>query len=253
MYYYIAEPLTIKAEHRQVEAVKSLLSQLGIAGEFAIASPARTVEEHLELAFSKGFTTIVGIGSDALVNRVAATMLLRQYDKAVLGAIPLQPGQLLWSMIGARSLGEIGDILCSRHLVSIDALALGRGQMIITPAELRVSRPVRFQLRYRQVDLQGLLTDVRLETSGEVKLWDATYGQPTGFFSRWFSRPTTEKALSMTHFKHDRWALATATPLPITVNGQTVAQTPLQAIRQPKALKLIVSRDKIAPEKGTES
>lgn len=252
MYYYIAEPLTTKTERRQIEDVKALLSQLGIAGEFAIASPARTVEEHLELAFSKGFTTIVGIGSDALVNRVAATMLHRQYDKAVLGAIPLQPEQVLWSMIGARTLAELGEILRARLIMAIDALELGRGQAIITPAAIKATKPVRFQLRYRQVDIQGLLTNAELATNGEVKLWDATYGQPTSLLSRLFGRSKTESTINLTHFKNNRWALATETALAVTVNGQNVAQTPLQAIRRPKALKLIVSRAKITPEKESQ-
>lgn len=248
MYYYIAEPITTQAERRKIEDIKSLLSQLGIAGEFAVASPARTVEEHLELAFSKGFTTIVSVGSDALACKVAATMLQRHYDKAVLGVIPLRTEQALWPLIGAKTLREVGDALRTRFLVPLDVVELGPGQAFITEAQMHRPKPVKFKLRYNRVELMGQCTDMIMKMSGEVELWDATYGQATGLLGRLFGTRSTA-SLSKTVFQADHWQFATAEASSIMIGREVVAQTPLEVIRRPKALKLIVNRAIVAPEK----
>lgn len=252
MYYYITEPLTTKAERRKIDEIKSLLSQLGIAGEFAVASPARTVEEHLELAFRKGFTTVVGIGSDALACKVAGTILSHHYDRAVMGMIPLSPAQEMWSVIGVRNLRDIGEALRSRRLQSMDVLMVGPKQGIITDATIQTSSPVRFELHYKEVALLGKLTDVVVSPNGEVKLWDREANRPAGFLGRLFGGSGNDQA-AITHLAADRWQLATAKPCDLTVSGQIVAQTPLDVVARPKALKLIVNRAIITPEKETTS
>ncbi len=250
MYYYIAESLATSTERQRVEAIKSLLSQLGIAGEFAIASPARSVEEHLELAFAKGFTTIVGIGSDALVSRVAGQMLSRHYEKAVLGAIPFQPDQALWQMIGASSLTAHGQALRERRTIFVDALELGRGQAIISPASMLLDRLVRFRLDYNDVQLLGVCRAMTVDPSGEVTLRDTPASK--GWFSGFFRR-IAGSSLAVTRFTADSWRLATERPVQLVIGGQIVAETPFEAKRWPKALKLIIQRATIAPVKDRPS
>lgn len=248
MYYYIAEPLITKSEKRKVDEIKSMLSQLGIAGEFAVASPARTVEEHLELAFAKGFSTIVGMGSDALLCRVAAKMLEKNYSRAVLGAIPLSSDQRLWEMMGVTTLAEIGDALRTRFLQPIDVLELGAGQAIIVEASIRRPHPVRFQLRYKGAVLLGRFTDLTIKPSGEVNLYDQTAKRNGNWFSRLLGSKN-DPSINTTHLESAQWELATDEPCEVTVGSQTVGQTPLSVKSRPKCLKLIVNRAIIAPDR----
>lgn len=250
MYYYIAEPLTTKAERKQIEEIKSLLSQLGIAGEFAVASPARSVEECLDLAFTKGFTTIVGIGSDALACRVAGSLARHQSERVAMGMIPLSSQQQIWPLIGARSLKEVGEILRTRRLQAIDMLQIN-DQAIMVPATIQTERPVRFQLQYKEARLFGQCTDVLIKPTGEITLTDRTYGQKGGLLGRLFGR-TVSPENGQTQLIGEQWDLATETGLKVTVGGQIISQTPLSVKHRPKALKLIVNRAKITPDKESK-
>lgn len=249
MYYYIAEPVSAPAERRKIESVKSLLSQLGIAGEFAVASPARSVEEHLQLAFAKGFTTIVSIGSDALASKVAGVMLAQRYEKAALGVIPIQTGQVFWSLTGVKSLTEVGESLRTRHLISIDALELNPGEVCLSPAQITLAKPMRFQLSYKGAVIHGQLTDMEILPSGEVTLWDRTFGQNRPIWQRLFGAKI-DPQLARSRFAGDHWQLATEQPVEVMIGTSPISRTPLRANRRPKALKLIVNRAMITPEKS---
>ena len=252
MYYYIAEPITTKAEKKKIEDIQSILSQLGIAGEFAIASPARSVEENLELAFKKGFTTIVGIGSDALANQIASTILHAGYQQAALGFIPLSPSQVLWQMIGTNTVKDACQQLRTRFVVSADALQLSPERALITDAVIHLPSPVRFLLHYRGSVIQGEFTDALIERIGKVTLTDRTYQSPQArrsFFEQLFGSSKPSLSTATTIIQAPRWQLETETPCNITVDNLVVAQTPLDAITKPKALKLITKRDKLTKEK----
>lgn len=256
MYYYITEPLTTNAEKKRVEEIKSVLSQLGIAGEFGVASPARTVPEHLELAFKKGFTTIVGIGSDSLANMVASTILKHNYEKAAFGFIPLNSRQVLWQMIGAHSLHDHCQTLRARHVTAIDAVQLNKEVTCITSASMQLSQPVQFQLAYDQVVLFGQCTHLQINTQGPITLWDATYTAPNqqkSFFANLFGGQPDTSQLSRTTFTANRWQFATEQPAPIMIDNLTATHTPLDVKHRPKALKLIVNRAKISSDKETDS
>lgn len=243
MYFYVSESLTSPNEHRRIEEIKSLLSELGIAGEFAVASPARTVEEHMELAFHKGFTTIVGIGSDALASKVAATLFRYDPERAAMGMIPLQPAQQLWSLIGVKTTRQAIELLSQRRLMTIDMLELGRHRAIITSATIRLNTPVRFELSFGQAALSGQFTDLVIEPSGQVTLADNTL-TTLPLWSRLWRWPTADP-LATTRFTANRWRFTTEKSCDVVIANQIVAQTPLDAKRRPRVLNLIVDRAKI--------
>lgn len=253
MYYYIAEPITTKTEKKKIDEIQSILSQLGIAGEFAIASPARSVEENLELAFKKGFTTVVGIGSDALANQIASAILRTEGQQATIGFIPLNPSQHLCQMIGTSNTRDACTQLRTRYIATIDALQLNPKHAIITDADITLTSPVRFLLHYRGSVIQGQFTDAKIERIGKITLSDKTY-QPSqvrrSFFEQLFGgTPKSGETTATTIIQASRWQLETETPCNVAVDHLTVGQTPLDAITKPKALKLITKRDKLAKEK----
>lgn len=248
MYYYIVDQLTTSAEKRKIEEIQSILSQLGIAGEFTIATPGRTVEELLLFAFKKGFTTIVSVGTDALANRVASSLIYHGYDQAAFGIIPFSHNQRLSRMVGYGSLRENCETLRTRLTMSIDALSLNEHSVIITEACIALEKPVAFQLRYDQVILHGLLTDLQIDPTGEVLILDKRYQAlqkskkaRIGFWSE-RNKPTT----GLTHLRLKRWSLATQPVCHVTVDRAVLAETPLLVERRPNALKLIVNRAKLA-------
>jgi diacylglycerol kinase family enzyme len=253
MYYYIVEPLTTQAEKRKIEEIKAILSQLGIAGEFAVASPARTVEEHMQLAIKKGFSTVVGIGSDALANKVASTLLRYRHDQAAMGVIPFSPQQQLWQMIGGTNLREICESLRTRLIISIDAVRLTERDFFITEASIHQEQPVRFHLAYNHLHLAGQFTDLTITNTGFVQLWDSTYNPPPQaglpFLKKLFGTSQTAENRSLTQFQSKTWQFETEKPCDVLVNGEPATQTPLLVELLPKALKLIVNRARMTPDK----
>ncbi len=254
MYYYIVDSVVTSNEKKKLDDIKAILANLGIAGEWAMASPARTVEEHLELAFTKGFTSIVGIGNDALINRVASSMLIHHYDQAALGAIPLERDQKFWSIIGASTTNQACQILRERLTTPIDIVELKKGKAFITQAEMHLDDPVAFQLIYNDCDLRGHCTDMSISPGGEVKIWDRSLQKTTksvasGFFNRLMSGGVSNDQLSLTQFQSNNWEFATETPVPIIVDGETATETPVHVKIRRKALNLIVNRAKITTEK----
>lgn len=246
MYYYVAEPISTRNERRRIEEIKSLLSQLGIAGEFVVASPARSVEECLDLAFKKGFTTIVGIGSDALACRLASAVIGTGNDRIALGMIPLQPQSQLWSMLGVTSVQEIGESLRTRLLESFDAVELGDGRCSIVRAVISLSSPVNFKLAYKRAIFAGSFTDLTLDPSGIVRIWDRNVGQ-VGFWQGLFGLKKSAQE-SVTQLTGNHWQFVTQMSCELTVGGQAIATTPLSVTFRSKPLKLIVNRATIAPE-----
>lgn len=251
MYYYIVEPLTTQAEKKRVEEIKMILSQLGIAGEFAVASPARTVEEHLELAFRKGFSTIVGIGRDSLASQVAGRLIATGYTKAALGFIPLQTGQELWQMIGATSIRQICESLRTRRVLSIDAMAINDEKFFITPATAHFSRPLRFQLIFPHYGLEGQFTNLSIMPTGQLTISDASQVTQS-WFSRLFRKPQADNS-SATQLMIEECQLLTERPCSLIVDSLAFAQTPIQLQHRPQVLKLIVNRAKITEKENSST
>ncbi len=249
MYYYIVEPLTTQAEKKKLDDIKAMLAQLGITGEFAIASPARTAEEHLELAIRKNFTTIVGIGSDALANTIASGILDHGHDQIAMGVIPLDANQTLWQLTGNRSLKEASQALRQRLLSPITAIELNPTQVAITDVVITQPQPVKFQIAYNTIELSGQLTDLTINRQGLVQFWDQSL-RPTAASPSWLQRIFSSAPIdqSISQFTALHWQLATETPVSVMAGGQIIAATPLTVTIRQKVLKLITNRAKMAPD-----
>ena len=85
MYYYIFDVRKCK-NRRQIETIKDHLSDLGISGEFAVPDRIRPARDLAEQGVFKGYSTIVAIGADDLIDEVASVMLSKQQ---VFGVVPL--------------------------------------------------------------------------------------------------------------------------------------------------------------------
>ncbi len=253
MYYYIVEPVTTASEQKRIEQIKLILSKLGIAGEFVIASPTKSVEERLRLALRRGFTTIVAIGSDILANEVASSLLTYSDERASLGVIPSDPHQTLWQMVGAQSLNQITDLLRERSTTSIDAISLTNHRAFITEATISLNQPVHFQIAYERVFIEGLLNRLTVQPDNLVTLANEANVNPksTPFLNRLFGKVESPGQAMITRFQTPLWQLTTEQPCSLLIAGQPWAETPLAFAHRPKALKLIVDRAKITTEKET--
>jgi diacylglycerol kinase family enzyme len=90
MYYYIFESAKNTSQKNLHEKIKDYLGFLGIAGETMTVSPARSVEELTQMGIEKKYSTIVAVGGDVLINKIAS---LIQGTEIVLGIIPIEASE----------------------------------------------------------------------------------------------------------------------------------------------------------------
>ena len=95
MYYYIFDVRKCK-NRRQIETIKDKLTELGISGEFVVPDRIRPARDLAEQGVFKGYSTIVAIGSDDLIDEVASIMLSKQQ---VFGVIPLGASENIHKII----------------------------------------------------------------------------------------------------------------------------------------------------------
>ena len=127
------EPAGNKASWQ--EKVKDTLGDLGIAGETVFPSPARTIEELASLGILKGYSTIVAVGSEKIVNKIVTALINQKSNKdTVLGVIPEDYTSKIAKRIGVSDYKEACQALKYRKLETVDACCIEPNKYFMTEA-----------------------------------------------------------------------------------------------------------------------
>jgi diacylglycerol kinase family enzyme len=125
MYYYILDPGKLslpKFEQLQVQ-LQGSLHEFNISGEIGRVTTLRSIADLVDVAASRGATTIVACGSDDTLNQVLAALKSRDF---LLGFIPLEPHtSYLANILGIPDLLSGIKTIAARRIVHIDLAALG--------------------------------------------------------------------------------------------------------------------------------
>lgn len=118
MYYYIVDPqkLTQKNYERIQNRLYSSLSSFRISGETVRVSGLRTIPQLTDIAFSHGAKTIVAVGSDETLHDVINA--LRGRD-AIIGFIPLFQTELS-EVLGLANIESACRVLAGRRITQLD-------------------------------------------------------------------------------------------------------------------------------------
>jgi diacylglycerol kinase family enzyme len=126
MYYYILDPGKIslpKFEQIQVE-LQGLLHEFNISGEFARITTLRTVSDLVDVAASRGASTVVVCGNDDTLNQVLAAVGQRDF---LVGFIPLDPqSSYLAKILGLPNLLTSVKTIAARRIVTIDTATINQ-------------------------------------------------------------------------------------------------------------------------------
>ena len=241
MYYYIFEPSQGAGEYERLARIKEYLAQLGIAGEMSSPSPGRTLEDLVELAVAKRYSTIIAIGDINLVNKVARA--LEPYD-AVFGIIPLQDHPDISQLIGVNTWQLAADQLKRRRFSSVRLGLMNKEIGFLTPAHLEIPSDQGFVIQTKQFEASSLQGgSIQIDPCAEEntkQLAVSINQQPprqTGLLQQLFRRPTSLPTESI--FRLNQCAIATEQPVSVIVAGQNLLQTPVTFTSQTKTLKLI--------------
>jgi diacylglycerol kinase family enzyme len=245
MYYYIMEPAGGKAAAWQ-ERVKTILGDLGIAGETVTPSPARTIEELASLGVVKGYSTIVAVGSEKLVNKIVTTIInQKESQEIVLGIIPDNYESSLAKKIKVKDLKDACETLKYRKLETISACFIEPNKYFLTEAILESNRPVDAYITTPFVKAGLPFNKITIRPGLKMYISDnSTQSSKGGIFSFLFGKNKQSSDINSSFFHTKRLKIETLDQtMPVKVDDEVISKTPIVCENRPKALKIIVARD----------
>lgn len=244
MYYYIMEPAGRKELVWQ-ERVKSILGDLGIAGETVTPSPARTIEELAALGVVKGYSTIVAVGSENIVDKVLTALINQKGNKdTVLGIIPQNYNSALARKLNISDLKEACNALKYRKLETIDVCFIEPNKYFLTEATIETQKSVDAYISLDQIKAGLVFNSLSIKPGLEIKIVDnslqrSSSGKVWGWL---FGQKKPE--INNSFFKSKMLKIETPdNSLAVKVDGEVIAKTPIVCRNRSRALKIIVARD----------
>lgn len=251
MYYYIFDIKKCKKKS-QVESIKTYLGSLGISGEFTYPTAAYTVEELVDLALQKEFSTIVGIGDDEIANAIAGKLVGR---KEAMGFIPLEITPAMAHLFNVESWKEACEALRFRKISEIRLGRTANGKHFLTYVYLGIKAPVEITLELKGYIVQAKVKNFAvanyhpgIKKSGEDFLdimFTSVASEGGGIGNRLaslFSSKKPENELEFSLLRGRSLRLFTKTPLPIIAGNTMIAKTPQFIECSDETLRVITAR-----------
>lgn len=246
MYYYILEPQKEKTS-RFAERLGDQLTDLGIAGEMVTVSALKTIDDLLGIGITKGYATLVAVGSDRHIHDVINHLMHRPAsERPVLGMIPTERDSDVASLIGTSTLGSSLETLKLRRLAHATLAHIGPGvagpSYLLTRATVTPPRPILVRATVDDATIETRARLIAVTGDGQLKIETAAgTGQRVRTWLAWLVG-TTLPAHTESYLHGNQIELSTELPLPLIRSGVTIATTPAHVRTIRRALRLIVAR-----------
>lgn len=237
MYYYVLESPSSRAVRQSYQRLRDLLTNFGIAGEMVTASPARTPTELAQMGISKGYSTIVAVGSDAHINEVSTSIL----GRAVLGIVPINASELVTDLTGYNDLKGAAEALKQRKLSIQPTVFIEPETLLFLDGTIESQQLAKITVVCdNRARIHAYFNRLTINRQLEIDLESTHVTEARKVFG--FFQVGGQSVLSKSHFHGKNVRIVTDPILPLTVAGSVVAQTPLQLKLVPESLKLITKR-----------
>jgi diacylglycerol kinase family enzyme len=254
MYYYVFEQPKTSADRKAQSKVKEHFEDLGIMGEISTASPARSAEELADMGLKKGANTIIAVGSDRHINNVVS--LIKTVERGlnrdvVVGVVPLDQNSTMRERLRLSNAYEACEALKKRQYTTLDLGYIESASYFITSAEIHTSTPVEITLRADRWEVINHITDLVVFSDLSFSFYN-NLASKKGFqkLTSWlWGGEAGENQVSIFHAR--TLQITGSVVLPVTVEGEVVTKTPTVIYRMPKALKVIIKRDRFVDEQST--
>ena len=144
MHYYIFESPKSSTERAIFERIQQIAREFGIFGEFVQSSPARSAQELVEIAVMKNYSTIVAIGGDTHVNKIASKIVaLGLTSNIVLGIIATEQDSLLSERWWFKKIEDGMETIKFRKLTKFDVGMIEPNHYFLTSASVICKKPSR--------------------------------------------------------------------------------------------------------------
>ncbi len=238
MYYYIVDYNQSAPFQNMQKKIKQYLTDLNISGEMSLCSPARSAEELAQMALERGFNSIVGIGGDELINRLANVVAT---SPAALGVIPYGLSDAIADIFGVKNVKSACHSLKQRKITSIGLGHILPNKYFLSPLEILTEKPMDYHL---EIDGKYML-DARSEyivITPNLRL-DLYSEMPV--VSKSFWRSSKPSSVDKTSIGAVRLSIQSVSPISVLSAGFEIAKTPLDLTFTKEVLKIITNRAKI--------
>jgi diacylglycerol kinase family enzyme len=230
------------------EKVKDTLGDLGIAGETVFPSPARTIEELASLGIIKGYSTIVAVGSEKIVNKIVTALINQKADKnTVLGVIPDDYSSKIAQRIGVRDYKEACQALKFRKLQTVDVCHIEPNKYFMTEATVESGKTIEAYIGLDNLQASASFNKITIKPGLKIEIDDLSAERKNSmksFISSIFGKKIEIKDIYSSIFHGQQIQIETPrSPLALKVDGETVMKTPFLCHHRAKALKIVVARD----------
>lgn len=261
MYYYIFQQPKSIMSNRHHTRIKNILTILGIAGEMATVSPARTIPELVEIAQAKKYSTIVVVGSDYIINKVSSYLVGRE---CALGIIPIEASPLIYKIIGTDDIKTACQNLKLRRLKTVDTAYIYPNKFFLTEIKIASSKPTYINIEVDSYNTQTKFTSLSLlsptldsvnidrdmQNNEKLNLYlENSACEPNIIYKtiNWLiakQKPNICKSV----LRGEKINLNTNEPIPVLLDEKIISKTPITINIYPKALKIITTRASIVKD-----
>lgn len=246
MYYFIFEQPLTRKQSELAQQIEDTVVADGIAGELVVADAYTDIDQLLAAAHHKDFHTVVVVGSPRLANHVAARLI--RYEM-VLGIIPWDETPSLNQLIGCTDWQSAVAAVKKRRWKYVALGRLGDQGVFLSTASLQIKRTSEIiRLRTKTYTALFNATQVTLNctTQGlkehQVIFTCETVAPELTSWQRFWRKKVSGP---ISRFALENFLLETETPLPIILDHEVIATTPINISTLPRAVRLIIARASI--------
>lgn len=241
MYYYILEPASSRATRQTYQRLRDILTNLGIAGEMVAASPARTPEELAVMGIQKGYSTIVAVGGDHHINKIATTIM----DRAVLGIVPINASRQVTDLIGLNDIRTAAETLKHRRLLTVSTVYIEPDLLLFLDAEIVTPKLAKISLVIdNKIRAFAYFNRAVINRSLELMIESTHVTESKKILGIFRTGGNVIRSESLFHGKSV--TIRTDPELPLLVAGQPIAQSPVNLRLLPESLKVITRRGTVS-------
>ncbi|MBI3495439.1 hypothetical protein HY065_02320 [Candidatus Berkelbacteria bacterium] len=246
MYYYLVEQTVEWAQKKNQDKLKKLVGQYGIAGETVSPSPARTVDELVTIGLEKNYSTFVGVGSDAFLNRVASSLINQRGgvhgDRVVVGCIPVNFETDFARWLGIKTIEQAATMLKTRKIANIAVGLIEPSKYFIAPLVIAQKKPFSLKLITPQFELETQAERITIDTNLAVVIQGPPRRQDLFHKLRYFFVGGPLAQTNNSQLFASRIKIETIDTLPVQLGREIIAKTPISLTLAPNALQMIVEK-----------
>jgi diacylglycerol kinase family enzyme len=260
MYYYIVDPqkLPQKDFERVQNVLYSSLSEFRIAGEVVRVTGLRTIQQLVENAFAHEAKTIVAVGGDDTLHDVINAVGKREIT---IGFIPIVDSEMS-GMLGIKDLLQAVKTIAFRRIQDMD-LGLANNYSFLSKINFGLNDLTNFRSLFNlptfeikfsadesyqatQTVVGGVIMNSTNPTDGlldvlllpKMSNWNVLRHRSAILTGNFDQIPQA----SIVHVK--KIEILEPKGMPLKIGSRVVARAPAQILIQPKALKMIVGKDR---------